>query len=96
MRELRTREHAGATLDLAGFTLSLSGDLANSGTIDATTAGSTLTLTGTANQLVDAGTSTLGNLTVNKEGGTGDRGYAFTLAGNMTRTAGALAMGTKP
>ncbi|MCF7915324.1 MAG: hypothetical protein K9L66_09165, partial [Spirochaetaceae bacterium] len=84
---------AGASLDLNGNTLRVVGDIANSGTIDTTTAGSTLELAGTSNQSIDIGTSTLRNLTVNKGGGTATAASSLILSGNLTRTQGALDLG---
>ncbi len=81
---------SGSTLDLSTGDLTVTGNVTNAGTTTATATG-TLRLTGTANQTVDLGGGTVGQLIVNKPGGTRvDVPTDLTVTGGLTLTAGSV------
>jgi len=80
------------TFTTGSFTHDLKGDFSNSGTF--TTTGSTITLTGTADQLIGgSATTTFINLTVNKASGTVTVNTTFNVSGTLTFTSGNISTG---
>ncbi|WP_125718167.1 GEVED domain-containing protein [Flavobacterium ustbae] len=86
---------SGGRLTLNAFTLSISRDFTNNGTLTANSS-STVTLEGTASSsIVGSSTSTFGNLTINKSTAAAtvtNSSVAFTTTGNLTVTRGNLVL----
>ncbi|WP_425391465.1 DUF2341 domain-containing protein [Ekhidna sp.] len=82
---------SGATLDLAGFTLTLEGDFINDGTL--TTNGGTIEFTGSAEQDITGSTSTtFHNIVVNKSASTAELRLAANVGNQLTLTSGNLSL----
>ncbi len=80
------------TFSTGTFTHDIKGDFSNSGTFTAT--GSTITLTGTADQSIGGSTATTFNhLTVNKASGMVTASTAFNVSGTLTLTSGNISAG---
>ena len=82
-----------ASFTSGSFTHDIKGDFSNSGTFTAT--GSTITLTGTADQAIGGSTTTtFNNLTVNKASGAVTVSTTFNVSGTLTFTSGNISTGS--
>ena len=87
-----TIETGGGTLDLAGFRLTLSGSMTNSGSV--THNNGELLLNGTGAQSVDMGSSALYDVDVNKSSGTASVTGNLVVNNDVVLTAGTLDLGS--